>query len=108
MIPGPQIVFSLYGTNWWRAESSKGYARIHVPLSGKPTTLHAPILTAQCSNLWSSLSSWFTDRNPELRDPKILLEGTKNKGLNMESYGELVVTLQATTRGIEALSLEFN
>lgn len=105
---GPQIVFSLYGTNWWRAESSRGYARIHVPLGGKPTTLRAPILTAQCSNLWSSLSSWFTDRNPELRDPKILLEGTKNKGLNMESYGELVITLQSISRGGEALCLEWN
>lgn len=105
---GPQIVFSLYGTNWWRAESSRGYARIHVPLGGKRTTIRAPILTAQCSNLWSSLSSWFTDRNPELRDPKILLEGTKNKGLNMESYGELHVTLQAITRGGDALCLDWN
>lgn len=104
---GPQIIFSLYGTNWWRAESSRGYARIHVPLAGKRTTIKAPILTAQCTNLWSSLSSWFTDRNPELRDPKILLEGTKNKGLNMESYGELHVTLQAITRGGDALSLEW-
>ncbi|XP_055323382.1 B9 domain-containing protein 1 [Sitodiplosis mosellana] len=104
----PQIVFSLYGTNWWRAESSKGYARIHVPLGGKRTTTRAPILTAQCSNLWSSLSSWFTDRRPELRDPKILLEGTKNKGLTMESYGELVVTLQSITRGGDALCLEWN
>lgn len=105
---GPQIVFSLYGTNWWRAESSQGYARIHIPLGGKRTTIQAPILTAQCSNLWSSLSSWFTDRNPELRDPKILLEGIKSKGLNMQSYGELFVTLQTITRGGNALCLEWN
>lgn len=108
LLTGPQIVFSLYGTNWWKAESSRGYARIHVPLSGKRTTVRAPILTAKCSNLWSTLSSWFTDRNPELRDPKVLVEGTKSKGLNMESYGELVVTLQAITKGGDALCLEWN
>lgn len=106
-VTGPQIVFSLYGTNWWRAESSRGYARIHVPFSGKCTTIRAPILTAKCSNLWSTLSSWFTDRNPELRDPKILVQGIKSKGLNMESYGEIVVTLQAITRGGDALCLEW-
>lgn len=101
-------MFSLYGTNWWRAESSRGYARIHVPLGGKRTMVRAPILTAKCSNLWSALSSWFTDRNPELRDPKILLEGTKSKGLNMESYGELCVTLQSITRGGETLGLDWH
>lgn len=131
-------MFSLYGNNWWGAESSKGYARIHVPLGGKRTTIRAPILIAKCSNIWSAISSWFTDRNPELRDPKILLEGTKTKGfvclisnllnhyqlhfclfyfffffiiaegLYMESYGELVVTLQTITKGGETLCLDWN
>lgn len=105
---GPQIIFSLYGTNWWGTESSKGYARLHLPLGGSRKTIRAPILTAQCSNIWSSLSSWFTDRNPELRDPKILLEGTKSKGLNMLSYGELVVTLQCITKGGDTLCLEWS
>lgn len=100
-------MFSLYGTNWWKAETSKGYARLHIPLGGTRKTFHAPIITAQCTNIWSSISSWFTDRNPELRDPKILLEGTKCKGLNMESYGQLVVTLQSITRGSDAMNLEW-
>lgn len=77
---GPQIVFSLYGPNWWGTESSKGYARIHVPPGGQQKTIRAPILVAKCSNVWSAISSWFTDRNPELRDPKILLDGNKSKG----------------------------
>lgn len=105
---GPQIVFSLYGTNWWGTETSKGYARIHVPLGGSRTTIRAPILIAQCTNIWSSLSSWFTDRNPELRDPKTLLDGTKVKGLNMQTYGELVVTLQSITKGSDTLCLEWS
>lgn len=78
---GPQIVFSLYGPNWWGTESSKGYARIHVPPGGDRKTIRAPILVAKCSNVWSAISSWFTDRNPELRDPKILLDGNKSKGI---------------------------
>lgn len=100
-------MFSLYGTNWWGTETSKGYARIHVPLGGNRITMRAPILTAQCSNIWSSLSSWFTDRNPELRDPKALLDGTKAKGLNMQTYGELIVTLQSITKGSDTLCLEW-
>lgn len=74
-------MFSLYGPNWWGTESSKGYARVHVPLGGTKRIIRAPILTAKCSNLWSAISSWFTDRNPELRDPKILLDGNKSKGI---------------------------
>lgn len=101
-------MFSLYGTNWWRTESSQGYARIHIPLGGKRTTIEAPILTAQCTNLWSSLSSWFTDRNPELRDPKVMSEGTKSRGLNMQSYGSLFITLQTISRGGNSLCLEWS
>lgn len=107
-VTGPQIVFSLYGTNWWGTETSKGYARLHVPLGGCRTTIRAPILVAQCTNIWSSFSSWFTDRNPELRDPKTLLDGTKVKGLNMQTYGELVVTLQSITKGSDTLCLEWS
>lgn len=80
-LSGPQLVFSLYGPNWWGTESSKGYARVHVPLGGSRKTMRAPILTAKCSNVWSAVSSWFTDRSPELRDPKILLDGNKSKGM---------------------------
>lgn len=81
VISGPQLQFCLYGPNWWGTESSQGYARVHIPLGGTRTTIRAPILTAKCSNVWSAISSWFTDRNPELRDPKILLDGNKSKGV---------------------------
>lgn len=79
MISGPQIVFSLYGSNMWGTETSRGYARIHVPLCGSEQTFNAPIIVAKCSNIWAAAVSFVSDRSPELRDPKILAEGLKNK-----------------------------
>lgn len=69
--------------------------------------IRAPIFQMKCSNIWSSITTWFTDRNPELRNPKILLEGEKTKGLYVESYGEVVIDLQSITRGGGHLSLDW-
>lgn len=82
---GPQICFSFYGNNWWGTESSQGYARLHVPLGGKKVTIHAPILLTKCTNIWSSAVSWLTSRNPELKDPKTLLDGSKIKGIQISN-----------------------
>lgn len=75
--------------------------------SGKELEIRAPIIQTKCSNIWSSITTWFTDRNPELRNPKILLEGEKTKGLFVESYGEVVLALQSITRGGSNLSLDW-
>lgn len=104
----PQIVISLYGTNFWGTETSRGYARVHVPLCGTSKEIRAPILTPKCENLWAALVSWFTDRSPELRDPKILADGTKNKNLLTDTYGELILNLQTISRGAGKLSLVWN
>lgn len=53
------------------------------------------------------MTTWFTDRNPELRNPKMLLEGEKTKGLYVESYGEVVIALQSISRGGGQLSLDW-
>lgn len=76
---GPQIVFSLYGKNFWGTETSQGYGRIHVPLCGQIRQINVPILIPKCSNMWAAIVSWMTDKNPELRDPKILTDGNKTK-----------------------------
>lgn len=129
MLPfaGPQIVFSLYGNNWWGIETSRGYARIHVPISGSSMEIRAPILIPKCTNIWSALLNWFQNKNPELRDPRLLVNGTKNngkfnyfseifkffenllsiQGLSTESYGELLITLQSISRGAKNLSLDW-
>lgn len=101
----PQIIFSLYGTNWWGKETSFGYARIHLPIGIGNCKLRAPILILKYTNFWSALSSWITDRNPELKDPRILMDGTKSKSLSINTYGELIVSLQSITRDEEKLSL---
>lgn len=109
---GPQIVFSLYGTNVWGTEVNLGYARIHVPCvianekKTEPTLIHAPIFAPKSTNFWSSLINLIANRSPELRDPKILAEGTKTKNLFTSSYGELIVSLESITKGTEKLSFE--
>lgn len=85
LILGPQIVLSFYGTNFYGSEINLGYARIHVPVNihnedkNFKQNLIAPILIPKSTNIWASVVNWITDRNPELRDPKILASGTKNK-----------------------------
>uniref|UniRef100_A0A904A650 B9 domain-containing protein 1 n=1 Tax=Anopheles quadriannulatus TaxID=34691 RepID=A0A904A650_ANOQN len=105
----PQIVFSLYGANIWNVETNRGYARVHCPLSGTGSerTLRAPLFIPKYSNLCSAAMSWLSGVNPELRDPKILADGSKHKGLACETYGELVVRLQAISRGSSRMALDW-
>ncbi|KAJ6638000.1 B9 domain-containing protein 1, partial [Pseudolycoriella hygida] len=101
----PQLILCLYGNNFWGTETSRGYARCHLPVTSGE--IRAPIFQIRCSNIWSSITSWFSDRRPELRNPKILVEGEKTKGLSVESYGEVVIFLQTVTRGAGHLSLDW-
>lgn len=103
----PQIVFSMYGNNLWNVETNRGYARIHCPLMGTKRTVRAPLFVPKFSNIWSAAMSWLTGVNPEMRDPKILADGSKHKGLATESYGELVVSLQAISRGCNRMALDW-
>jgi B9 domain-containing protein 1 len=109
---GPQIVFSLYGTNFWGAEVNLGYARVHVPCiitnerKSEPATLKAAIFKPKSTNMWSALVNLITNRSPELRDPRILAEGAKTKNLFTSSYGELCVSLESITKGTEHLGFD--
>lgn len=80
---------------------------MHVPLGAAPTTLHAPILNARCTNVWAGLLGWAADRRPELKDPCVLADGTRMRGLSVESYGEMTVQLQTMQRGTERLALDW-
>lgn len=103
----PQIVFSLYGNNFWNVETNRGYARVYCPLSGTKRTIRLPLFVPKFSNVWSAAMSWITGVNPEMRDPKILADGSKHKGLAVESYGELVVYLQTISRGWSTTGLDW-
>lgn len=76
------MTISFYGTNWWGLEISQGYARLHAPLGGgTQQQIRAPIMCARNSNIWSSMASWLTGRQPELRDPIALAtHSQKSKG----------------------------
>lgn len=128
---GPQIVFSLYGSNFYGSEVSLGYARVHVPCNVHNThcqtndkqLIRAPILTPKSTNIWASLVNWLTDRSPELKDSKVLANGTKTKSmwflflckifvlffildLLTSSYGEIRASIQSISKGAEKLSLD--
>lgn len=104
---GPQMTLSLFGRNRWGNETIQGYARLHLPLGGGRRQIRAPIVNAKCANIWAALQSWLIDRNPELKDPRVLADGPRTKGLLLESFGEVVVSLQAITRGAEKLALDW-
>lgn len=97
----------------WGTEVSLGYARIHVPCvttnekrKSQPTVIRAPIIIPKATNFWSSMVNLITNRNPELKDPKILAEGTKAKHLFTSSYGDLFVSLECITKGTEKLHFD--
>ena len=112
LILGPQIIFSLYGTNRWGTEINLGYARIHVPCNvinerkSELQILRAPIVTPKATNIWASMINLITDRSPELRDPKILANGTKTKNLFTSSYGEILLSLESIMKGAEKLAFD--
>ncbi|CRL07204.1 CLUMA_CG020187, isoform A [Clunio marinus] len=107
----PQIVFSLYGTNVWGTEVSLGYARIHVPCQINSSqqsglkAIHAPIIQTISTNIWSAIANFLLNRNPELREPNILLNGMKSKNLFTSSYGDIFVLLETITKGTEKLDI---
>lgn len=109
---GPQIVFSLYGANVWGTEVNLGYARVHVPCvirnerKSKAKIIRAPIFKPKATNVWSSIINFISNRSPELRDPRILADGTKAKNLFTSSYGELLVSLESITKGTERLNFD--
>lgn len=76
------MTLSLFGRNRWGTETIQGYARLHLPIGGE-RIIRAPIVNAKCSNIWAALQSWLVDRSPELKDPQILSEGHRTKGLRL-------------------------
>uniref|UniRef100_A0A1A9WHQ3 B9 domain-containing protein 1 n=1 Tax=Glossina brevipalpis TaxID=37001 RepID=A0A1A9WHQ3_9MUSC len=109
----PQILMCVYGTTHCGLETSLGYCRVHVPVFGGNNCnrvsqmLKAPILRARCSNMMSDFIRWLTGRNPELKDPRVLLDNMKTKGLSTESYGEMQLQLNVISRGVAHLGFEY-
>lgn len=96
----------------WGTEVNLGYSRIHVPCvltnerNQKATIINAPIFTPKATNMWSAIINFISNRSPELRDPRILADGTKAKNLYTSSYGELFVSLESITKGTERLNFD--
>lgn len=119
------MTLSLFGRNRWGNETIQGYARLHLPLGSGVRSIRTPIVNAKCANIWAALQSWLIDRKPELKDPKVLGDGTRTKGnfvfmylsistyifdfagLLLESFGDIIVSLQSISRGSDKLSLDW-
>ncbi|SPP82979.1 B9 domain-containing protein 1 [Drosophila guanche] len=110
----PQLLVSVFGRSGMGRESLLGYANIHLPVFGsRPTTdqntiLEAPILMPKCPNMFADVTSWLLRREPELKDPKVLLNSMKCKGLSMESYGSLEFQLHTIMRGARKLGYNWH
>lgn len=106
---GPQLVFNVYGGNFWGTEVSRGNTRIHIPLAGHDQNerLFCPLVTPKPLDLCSKIAAWFSDWNPEFKDMTVLSQGHKTKGISTESYGHLVLSLSTISRGQRALGLQW-
>lgn len=108
-IPGPQIVFNVYGDNLWGAEVSRGNTRVHIPLAGHDQSqrITCPLVTPKPLDFCAKIAAWFSDWKPEFRDMTVLSQGNKTKGISTESYGHLVLSLSTISRGQRALGLQW-
>lgn len=112
--PGPQILVTVFGRSGLGRETLLGYAHIHLPVFGsrrpadQTEQLQAPILMPKCPNMMADITSWLLRREPELKDPKVLLDNLKCKGLSMESYGSLQFQLSSVMRGARKLGYHWH
>ncbi|XP_034488756.1 B9 domain-containing protein 1 [Drosophila innubila] len=111
----PQILISVYGQSGARDESLLGYAHVHLPVFGsrpqdeQSSSLNkVPILTPRCQNMIGDVTSWLLRRQPELKDPKVLLDNLQSKGLSIESYGTLELQLHTIMRGAHKLGYNWH
>lgn len=88
LFAGPQILVSVFGQNQTGSESLVGYAHVYMPIFGGHQQLEeqisslnqAPILRPKCPNMLGDITSWLLRRQPELKNPKILLDSAQSKG----------------------------
>ncbi|XP_050744451.1 B9 domain-containing protein 1 [Drosophila biarmipes] len=110
----PQILVSVFGRNGTGRETLLGYAHIHLPVfgggrpAGQAELQEAAILMPKCPSMMADIISWLLGREPELKDPKVLLDNLKCKGLSMESYGSLQFQLSSVTRGARKLGYQWH
>ncbi|XP_017869784.1 PREDICTED: B9 domain-containing protein 1 [Drosophila arizonae] len=112
----PQILVSVFGQNQTGNESLVGYAHVYMPIFGGHQQVdehisslnQAPILRPKCPNMLGDITSWLLRRQPELKNPKILLDSAQSKGLSMESYGTLEFQLHAVMRGARKLGYNWH
>ncbi|KAH8316002.1 hypothetical protein KR074_004992 [Drosophila pseudoananassae] len=111
----PQILVSVFGRNGSQGrETLLGYAHVHLPVFGsrRPAEqleqLQTPILMPKCPSMLADITSWLLRREPELKDPKVLLDNLKCKGLSMESYGSLEFQLSTVMRGARKLGYHWH
>ncbi|XP_037731295.1 B9 domain-containing protein 1 [Drosophila subpulchrella] len=110
----PQILVSVFGRSGMGRETLLGYTHIHLPVFGcrrpadQAELLEAPILMPKCPTMLADITSWLLRREPELKDPKVLLDNLKCKGLSMESYGSLQFQLSSVMRGARKLGYQWH
>lgn len=87
LFAGPQILVSVFGQNGNGNESLMGYAHVYMPIFGSrqqneqiSSLSQAPILRPRSPNMLGDITSWLLRRQPELKNPKILLDGAQSKG----------------------------
>ncbi|ALC46008.1 CG14870, partial [Drosophila busckii] len=113
----PQLLVTVFGSNGSGRETLLGYAHVHLPVFGsrrhvaeaEPSVLaETPILLPKPPNMLGDITSWLLRRQPELKDPKVLLDSFKCKGLSMESYGTLEFQLHSIMRGARKLGYHWH
>ncbi|MPC28768.1 B9 domain-containing protein 1 [Portunus trituberculatus] len=71
----PQIILSVYGTDFFGNIVIVGYTACHVPITPGTHTRRLKTFVPESASTIQKLMSWLTGRRPEFLNPKIIAQG---------------------------------
>ncbi|KAK8386673.1 hypothetical protein O3P69_017850 [Scylla paramamosain] len=102
----PQIILSVYGTDFFGNIVIVGYAACHVPLTPGTHTRRLKTFVPESASTIQKLMSWLTGRRPEFLNPKIIAQGRGREVTRVRSHGEITITFNVMMKDFAKLGYD--
>ncbi|KAK4308880.1 hypothetical protein Pmani_019452 [Petrolisthes manimaculis] len=88
----PQVILSVYGTDFFGNTVIMGYTACHVPITPGKYTRRLTTFVPESASTVQKLLSWLTGRRPEFINPKLIAQGRGREVTRVRSQGEVTIT----------------
>ncbi|XP_071528726.1 B9 domain-containing protein 1 [Panulirus ornatus] len=102
----PQIVISIYGTDFFGNVVIMGYTACHVPITPGTHTRRLTTFVPESASTVQKLMSWLTGRRPEFLDPKLIAQGKGREVTRVRSQGEITATFNVMMKDFAKLGYD--